>query len=417
VAESNTTFAADSFMGDSIDALKSAGLLRHVRNLEGAPGPRIIANGRSVLLLCSNNYLGLATDERLKQAARETIEKYGCGATGSRLISGSLEPYTTLERELADWKGREAALVFASGYQANLGTIPALVEPGDTVFSDALNHASIIDGCRLSRAEVIVYNHCDADDLERKLAARASAGRKLIVTESVFSMDGDVSPLPELAHLAQRYSAMLMVDEAHATGILGPTGGGLVEELGLQSRVDVQMGTFSKALGSLGGYIAGSRDLIQYLTQKARTFVFTTGLPPAVLAASTAALRIARAEPERRAALRRIVQQLREGLSNLGFSLGPSRTQILPIFIGDDRETMTACRFLLRHGVFVQAIRPPTVPSGTARLRVAPTASHSKRDIADALTAFRLLQEAFGSHKLRNSRRQSTSVRVTSLSE
>lgn len=391
-----------------MESLKEAGLLRSFRNLSGAPGPQIVVNGGSALLLCSNNYLGLATDERVKQAARAALETYGCGATGSRLISGNLEPYATLERELAAWKGREAALVFPSGYQANLGTIPALTGPGDAIFSDALNHASLIDGCRLSRAEVVVYDHCSAEDLARKLAARPSVRRKLIVTESVFSMDGDLVPLEDLVALAHRYGAMLMVDEAHGTGLFGATGAGLVEELGLQEKVDVQMGTFSKALGSLGGYIAGDRDLIQYLVQTARSLVFTTGLPPAVVAASTEALRIARTEPERRAALWRNVRQLREGLTGIGFSLGPSESQILPVLLGNDRRAMSSCRFLLRHGVFVQGIRPPTVPPGTARLRVAPMATHTESDIASALDAFRDLRMLLDSPKRKGSLRSPT---------
>ena len=409
---------ADAFLRETLDSLQHAGLLRSLRSLEGAPGPRIIVNGGSALLLCSNNYLGLATDERVKQAAREALETFGCGATGSRLISGNLEPYRILEMELADWKGAEAALVFPSGYQANLGTVPALVGPGDAVFSDALNHASLIDGCRLSRAEVIVYNHCDPEDLERKLAARSGVRRKLILTESVFSMDGDLAPLADLVFLAKKYQALLMLDEAHATGIFGPTGAGLVEEFGLQQQVDIiQMGTFSKALGSLGGYIAGSRDLIEYLIQRARSLIFTTGLPPAVLAASTAALRIARQEPERRAALWRNVRCLRDGLAEIGFHIAPAQSQILPLLLGDERRTMAACRFLLRQGVFVQGIRPPTVPRGTARLRIAPMATHTDEEIAEALAAFRKLYALFESPKRRVSWQPSASPSVPAFSE
>ena len=412
--DTHPTSGPDAFLRETLDSLQDAGLLRSLRNLEGAPGPKIVVNGRPALLLCSNNYLGLATDERVKRAAREALETYGCGATGSRLISGNLEPYATLERELAGWKGREAALVFPSGYQANLGTIPALVGPGDAIFSDALNHASLIDGCRLSRAETIVYSHCDAEDLERKLATRAGARRKLILTESVFSMDGDLAPLEDLVFLARKYTALLMVDEAHATGVFGATGAGLVEEFGLQQQVDVQMGTFSKALGSLGGYIAGSRELIRYLIQKARSLIFTTGLPPSVVAASTAAMRIARTEPERRAALWRNVRQLRGGLADIGFSFGPSQSQILPLLLGDERKTMAACRFLLKHGAFVQGIRPPTVPPGTARLRIAPMATHTEAEITEALDSFRQLHELLHAPKHRASQQTAASVPVFS---
>jgi 8-amino-7-oxononanoate synthase len=352
----------------------------------------VTLDGRSVLLLCSNNYLGLATDERVKRAAGEALDTYGAGATGSRLISGNLDPYRQLEQELAAFKGTEAALVFTSGYQANVGTIPALVEAGDAIFSDALNHASLIDGARLSRADILVYRHRDAEDLESKLRARAAARRKLILTETVFSMDGDLAPLEDIVFLGKKYGALVMVDEAHATGVFGDTGAGLAEALGLQQKVDIQMGTFSKALGSLGGYTAGNRELIAFLIHRARSFVFTTGLPPAVVAASTEALRIVRQEPERRQALWRNVVQLRQGIERLGYSLGPTESQILPILLFDDRRTMAACRYLLRHGLFVQGIRPPTVPVGTARLRLAPMATHVERDIEEALAVFAGLQ-------------------------
>jgi 7-keto-8-aminopelargonate synthetase-like enzyme len=264
---------------------------------------------------------------------------------------------------------------------------------------------------------VIVYDHCDASDLERKLAAFGYARRKLILTESVFSMDGDLAPLADLAFLTQRHGAMLMVDEAHGTGVFGPKGAGLVEELGLQEKVDVQMGTFSKALGSLGGYVVGSRELIQYLIQKARTFVFTTGLPPAVVAASTAALRIARTEPERRDALWKNVRQLREGLNAIGREPVRSQSQILPILIGDDLRTMGACRFLLRHGVFVQGIRPPTVPPGTARLRIAPMATHSEEDLARALDALRGLHALLDAPKRRIAEKASPRIPVEAFSK
>src|ERR1019366_1184024 len=319
--------------------------------------------------------------------------------TGSRLISGNLELYEQLERDMAAFKGAEAALVFTSGYQANLGTVSALVGPGDAIFSDALNHASLIDGSRLSGAEILIYNHCDAADLEWKLASRPEVGRKLILTESVFSMDGDLAPLQDIAFLASRYGALLMVDEAHATGVFGPTGAGCVEALGIGQQVDVQMGTFSKALGSLGGYVAGSQDLVSYLIHHARSFIFTTGLPPAVLAASTAALQIVRQEPERRQALWRNARQLRRGLIELGFAMGPEQSQILPVRLGDTRRTMAACRFLLKGGVFAQGIRPPTVATGTARLRLAPMGLHTEKDMEAALEALGKLQSALQSPK------------------
>jgi 8-amino-7-oxononanoate synthase len=399
---SNGNPRPDAFLRETLDELRKAGLSRELRDLKGAPGPFITVRGRHAVLLCSNNYLGISGDQRVKQAAQEALEKWGTGASGSRLISGNLEPYETLERELAAFKGTESALVFTSGYQTNLGTVAALVGERDAIFSDALNHASFIDGSRLSRAEVLVYKHCDPSDLEEKLASKPNARRKLVLTESVFSMDGDLAPLEEIAFLAEKYGAMLMVDEAHATGVFGPTGAGLVEALGIRECVDVQMGTFSKALGSLGGYVAGSRDLIRYLIQQARSFVFTTGLPPAVLAASRAALRVVRDEPQRRQALWHNVRELRRGLSAMGFELGPEQSQILPLCLGDSGVTMAACRLLLKHGVFAQGIRPPTVPTGTSRLRLTPIATHEDADLKIALDAFRKLKRALEARTTRS---------------
>jgi 8-amino-7-oxononanoate synthase len=391
-SKNNIDRAPTAFLRESLHDLRRAGLYRNLRSQHGAPGPRVCVNGRNVLLLCSNNYLGLAMHPAVRQASAEAIEAFGCGATGSRLISGNVEPYELLERDLASFKGTEAALVFASGYHANAGAVSALAGAGDVIFSDALNHASVIDGCRLSRAETVIYRHCDVSDLERKLSATPGARRKLIVTESVFSMDGDVAPLRELIFLAERHGAMLMVDEAHATGVFGPTGAGLVEELGLSSRVHVQMGTFSKSLGSVGGYVAGSRELTDYLIHHARSFIFSTGLPPAALAASRAAIQVVRRQPELRQALWQNVRRIRQGLAEIGFDVGSSQSQIIPICLTDDRLAMAACRLLLKYGVFVQAIRPPTVPPGTARLRLTPTACHTSQDIDEALQALARLK-------------------------
>jgi glycine C-acetyltransferase/8-amino-7-oxononanoate synthase len=393
-----------AFLSKALQLLQRAGLKRKLRHMGGAAGPRARVDGREAVVLCSNNYLGLATEERVQRAAQQAIEQYGTGASGSRLISGNLEPYGLLESELAAFKGTEAALVFTSGYQANVGAITALVGANDALFSDELNHASIIDGARLSRADTLTYRHCDAGDLENKLRSRAGARRRLIVTESVFSMDGDIAPLEEIVELGARYGALVMVDEAHATGVLGAKGAGVVEQLGLSQRVDVQMGTFSKALGSLGGYLAGSRELIAFLLHRARTLVFTTGLPPGVVAASREALRIVRDEPRWREALWHNVARLRNGLEGQGYSLGPTKSQILPVVLKEDRRTMAACRFLLRHGVFVQGIRPPTVPAGTARLRISPMATHTDQDLDEALAAFEDLQSLLRAPKRTASR-------------
>ena len=389
------------FVRDELRLIERAGLKRKLRDLAGSPDTHVRLGGRDVLLLCSNNYLGLATDERVKSAARQALDTYGCGATGSRLISGNLEPYRELERELADFKGTEASLTFTSGYHANLGAVTALVEAQDAIFSDELNHASLIDAARLSRAEILIYRHRDAGDLEGKLRSRAGARRKLILTETVFSMDGDLAPLREIVFLARKYGALLLVDEAHATGPFGPAGAGRVEELGLQQQVDIQMGTFSKALGSLGGYLAASRDLVSFFLNRSRSFIFTTGLPPAVIAASHEAIRIVRQEPERRAALWRNVKRLRTDLADLGFDLGPSESPILPLLLYDGKRAMAACRFLLRQGVFVQGIRPPTVPPGMARLRITSMATHTSQDIEQALAAFAKLQSLLSAPKRR----------------
>lgn len=366
----------------------AAGLQRSVRSVDGPQGTRVIIDGRSVLSLCSNNYLGLATHPGVIDAAASAARALGVGAGASRLISGSMRIHDELETRLAALKGAEAALLFTSGYHANLGVITSLVGQGDAVFSDALNHASLIDGCRLSRATVHVYMHRDAHDLERQLRT-CRAPRRLIVTDSIFSMDGDAAPLADLCALAERYDGMLMVDEAHATGILGPRRAGLVDALGLQERVTVQMGTLGKALGCVGAYVAGSRNLIDCLINRARTFIFTTALPPPVVAAALAALEVVDREPERVEALRRNARRLRAGLRELGYHvIGDADAHIVPILIGSADETMALASALLAQGVFAHGIRPPTVPEGTARIRATVMATHTDADIDQALAAF-----------------------------
>ena len=384
----------DAWLRDDLRRLAAGGLQRALRPVDGAQGARVWVDGRDVLALCSNNYLGLADHPALIDAAIAATRTYGVGAGASRLISGSMRLHHELEAHLAAFKHSEAALLFTSGYHANLGTISALVGPGDAVFSDALNHASLIDGCRLSRAATYVYPHVDLAGLEERLRA-APARRRLIVTDSIFSMDGDAAPLAALCNLAEQYDAMLMVDEAHATGVLGPHGAGLVEALGLQARVAVQMGTLGKALGCFGAYVAGSRAMIDYLVNHARTFIFTTALPPAVAAAAGAALRLVESEPERRAAVARNARRLRHGLRQLGYDVtGAADCHIVPIVIGDPEETMALSTALLNEGVFAHGIRPPTVPEGTARIRATVMATHSDADIDAALAAFDAMRPA-----------------------
>jgi len=359
--------------------LSEQGLYRRLRTIEGAADKFVEVEGRRLLLLCSNNYLGLATRPEVVEAVARAARDFGAGAGASRLISGSLRLHAALEEELAAFKGTEAALLFNSGYHANVGVISTLVGREDAVFSDELNHASIIDGCRLSRARVVVYPHADSAALA-ELLARTPARRKLIVTDSVFSMDGDRAPLREICELAERHGAWVMVDEAHATGVLGRRGAGLVEELGLEGRVDVQMGTLGKALGSFGAYVAGSRPLIDWLANRARSFVFTTALPPAAVGAARAALHLLQAEPELRVRLHENAQRLWELLRAAGADVPRQASHILPVLVGEERRTMELSEGLLREGVWVQGIRPPTVPPGSSRLRVTATAALQETD-------------------------------------
>ncbi|MGH7826396.1 MAG: 8-amino-7-oxononanoate synthase, partial [Candidatus Binatia bacterium] len=328
----------------------------------------------------------------LREAAKEAIDRYGCGSGASRLISGNMTLHEELESKIAELKGTKSALVFNSGFQANTGILSTLVGEGDLILSDALNHASIIDGCRLSRARVVVYSHCDVDSLESALKNSPPAGRKLIVTESLFSMDGDGAPLAAIVELAEKYGAMLMVDEAHATGVFEPDGAGVVANLGLSKRVPVQMGTLGKALGGFGAYVAGSSTLRELLINRCRSFIFTTSLPPAVLAVAIAAIDIVKKEPERRQALRNNCERLREGLKGLGYSLGNSKSQILPLIIGDAARCIQLSERLLERDLFAQGIRPPTVAPGTSRLRLTLMATHTQEHIHQALEVFKAVK-------------------------
>jgi len=375
------------FIDDDLACRREAGLLRRMRPIDSAQDTWVTVDGKRALLLCSNNYLGLANHPELIDAAARAAVEWGVGAGASRLISGSMRLHHRLEERLAALKGSEAALLFNSGYQANVGTIAALVRHGDAVFSDELNHASIIDGCRLSRAKIVVYPHRDLAALEDRLR-RTPARRRLIVTDSIFSMDGDAAPLAEICTLAEQYDAMVMVDEAHATGIYGSHGGGLVEALGLRGRVTVQMGTLGKALGTFGAFVAARRSLVDLLLNTARSFIYTTALPPPNVAATLAALDIVEREPERRQRLQDNAAALHDGLHKLGASIGSEPCHIVPIQIGDAAQTMRVCERLLDAGAFVQGIRPPTVPEGTSRLRATVMSTHTPEDIRSALGAF-----------------------------
>lgn len=366
--------------------------------MEGAAGPRMQVDGREVIVLCSSNYLGLATHPRLKAAAIEATNRLGVCSAASRLISGNNELYVTLEDRLAVFKGREAALVYSTGYMANLGVISALVGEGDVVYTDALSHASIIDGCRLSRASVKVFPHNDVNVLERLLKSDTGFRRKLIVVDGVYSMDGDLAPLPDLTKLARSYGALTMLDDAHGTGVLGKRGRGTAEHFGLEAPdgVDIEIGTLGKALGSFGAYVVGNRSLREYLINRSRSLIFTCAMAPPALAAATAGLALLEEEPGIRQRLWDNVRQFREGLERLGLSTEPSVTHILPVMTHERQRTMALCQRLLELGVFSQGIRPPTVPPGTSRLRFTVTAEHSRADLGEALEAIERAFREFG---------------------
>ncbi len=375
-----------SDVAERLAELRRSGLYRRLRLIEGAQGPRVLLDGAEVLLLCSNNYLGLADHPRVRAAAGEAAERYGAGAGASRLISGSMSLHRKLEHRLATFKGAEAALLFGSGYLANIGIVSALAGRGEVVFSDELNHASIIDGCRLSRAETFVYRHRDTEHLAWGLR-EAGARARLIVTDGVFSMDGDVAPLGELAELAGRHRCTLAVDEAHGTGALGPGGRGAVAAAGLADEVDVIVGTLGKALGGYGAYVCGSRQLVELLINTARPFIYSTAPPPPSVGAALAALGLLEERQGLVQQLRRNAATLREALSAEGLETGGSRTQIVPVIVGDARRAMALCERTLEAGVFAQAIRPPTVPAGSSRLRLTVMANHRAEELYGAAQA------------------------------
>jgi len=372
-----------SEIAERLEELRESGLRRRLRLVESPQGPRVTLDGRRVLLLCSNDYLGLADRAEVRDAAAEAALRWGAGAGASRLISGNMTPHGELERRLAAFKGYEAALLFGAGYLANVGTIAALVGRGGVVFSDELNHASIVDGCRLARAETFVYRHGDAEHLAWGLREAGKRGA-LIVSDGVFSMDGDVAPLAELVRLARDHGCRLMVDEAHATGALGPGGRGSVAAAGLSDEVDVVVGTLGKALGAYGAYVCASAELREYLLNTARSFVFSTALPPSVLAAAQASLTLLEQEPAMVERLGTNAATLREALLAEGLQAGGGQSQIVPLEVGDAARTMELCERLLERGVFAQGIRPPTVPAGASRLRFSAMATHEEADLREA---------------------------------
>jgi len=379
-----------SIFAKEIEELKEQGLYIYIRTLEGPQGAWLTIGGKKVLNMCSNNYLGFANEPRLKEAAKKAIDEWGVGPGAVRTIAGTLKIHEELEKALAEFKKVEAVLFLQTGFIANQAVIPAIVGAGDAIFSDELNHASIIDGVRLSKADRYIWKHRDTKDLEEKLKEATEKGvrRKLIITDGVFSMDGDLAPLPKIVELAEKYNAMVMVDDAHGEGVLGDSGRGIVDHFGLHGKVDIEIGTLSKAFGVVGGYVAGKKELIDYLKQKARPFLFSTPLSPADTAASLEAVKILMESGDRVKKLWDNAKYFKENMKKLGFDLGVSETPITPVMLYDAKVATEFSKRLLENGVFAQAIGYPTVPKGKARIRVMISAVHTKEDLDFAIEKF-----------------------------
>ena len=382
-------------LSTELDSLRSRGLYRSLRLVGGAQGPRVRIDGRERLLFCSNNYLGLANHPVLREGAETALRAYGSSAAASRLISGNMEPHRTLEHRVARFLGTESALCFPTGYMANLGAVSALVSETDAIFSDRLNHRSIVDACRLSRAKTFVYRHRDVDHLDHLLLTERRYRRRLIVTDGLFSMDGDLAPLPDLVEAAQRHNAILMVDDAHGTGVLGASGRGTHEHFGITQGIDVLTTSGSKALGAYGGFVAGNTVLIDLLINRAQAFIYTSALPPDACAAATAALGLVETRPDLREALWRNVHTVQNALNNLGFDIMDSQSQIVPVLIGDAARTMAISNHLFEEGIYLSGIRPPTVPDGESRLRLTLMANHSEEDINRLIQAMSGVRAAY----------------------
>jgi glycine C-acetyltransferase len=384
------------YLGDELDGLRAQGLYRQLRILEDEQRAHTVFDGRSVVNLSSNNYLGLTTHPRLRERALEAVRQFGVGSGSVRTIAGTMALHMELERRLAEFKHTEAVVVFQSGFTANAGTVSSILSRDEVVISDELNHASIIDGCRLSRAAIKVFPHKDVDAARRILRELPPGQRKLLITDGVFSMDGDLGPLPALCDLAEEFGCIMMVDDAHASGVFGQNGRGTVDHFGMHGRVDVQVGTLSKAIGALGGYVAGSRTLIEFLYHRARPFLFSTSHPPAVAAACLAALDVLIEEPQLIDRLWDNTRFFKAGLADLGFDTGISESPITPVIVGDGTLAMRLSDRLFEHGVFAQGIAFPTVARDKARVRTIVTATHSHGDLQFALDAFKQVGTELG---------------------
>ena len=382
------------FITEELEKLKETGLFINIRTIEGPQGAWITVDGKKVLNLCSNNYLGFANEQQLKSSAQKAIETYGVGPAAVRTIAGTTTLHKELERKLALFKGVESTITFQSGFCANLAVIPAIVGEGDVVFSDELNHASIIDGARLSKAKIVRYEHCNPKDLEAKISEEKNAKRWLIITDGVFSMEGDIAPLPEIVEIADKYGAITMVDDAHGEGVLGRGGRGIVDHFNLHGKVDIEVGTMSKAFGVVGGYIAGSKQLTDYLAQKGRPFLFSSAVTAADVAACSAAVDALIASDILVKQLWENTAFFQEKIKHAGFNIGNTKTPITPIILGDTKVARDFSRMLFEDGIFAQAIGYPTVPIGKARIRVMLSAIHSKKDLAWAIERFEKIGKA-----------------------
>ncbi|MFE4352594.1 8-amino-7-oxononanoate synthase [Peribacillus butanolivorans] len=373
--------------------IKEGGLYRQLQTVETMSDQGYaMVNGHKMMMFASNNYLGLANDRRLIEASVQATQRFGTGSTGSRLTTGNTIVHEKLEKRLAEFKQTDSAIVLNTGYMANIAALTTLVGKDDLILSDEMNHASIIDGCRLSRAETIIYRHADLLDLEMKLQINTRYRKRIIVTDGVFSMDGDIAPLPGIVELAKRYDALVMVDDAHATGVLGKDGRGTSEHFGLKGKIDIEMGTLSKAVGAEGGYIAGSRSLVDYVLNRARPFVFSTALSAGVVASALTAVDIIQSEPERRVRLRAMSQRLYNELTSLGYTVSGGETPILAIICGEPEQAMFLSKELHKHGIYAPAIRPPTVPSGTSRIRLTLMATHQEEQMSHVIDVFRTIR-------------------------
>jgi 8-amino-7-oxononanoate synthase len=379
----------DEWLSGRIEKTKKAGLYREFRTMNTAPLPEMLIDGQRQIVFSSNNYLGLANDRRLVDAAETILHKFGVGSSGSRLTTGHTDWHQKLEEKIAHFKQTEAALLFSSGFLANVGVLSSLPEKGDVILSDQLNHASIIDGCRLSKADTVVYNHIDMNDLEKKLKETVSYKRRFIVTDGVFSMDGTIAPLDQIILIAKQYGAYVIVDDAHATGVLGEKGRGTSEYFGVYP--DVVIGTLSKAIGTEGGFVAGSKVLIDFLLNHARTFIFQTAMPPSICAASHAALEIIEESNEKRQLLFSNVKKVKNSLEEMGYIVKGDLTPIIPVIIGDPQDAVIFAKKLQENGIYAPAIRPPTVPNGESRIRLTVTSAHGSKEIDYLLECFHFI--------------------------